>query len=212
MNKRFVQWLGGLLLCGLAATGFTQQLFQEGVHYQRLAQAVPAGTGERPEVVEMFSYRCPHCFHFEPTVQRWLQNKPEGVDFIRVPVSFGRADWEIMARAYYTAEELGVLDRMDQALFDAIHVQGKDLMTPDALAEVFAAQGVDKASFESAFNSFAVETKLRRAKDLVRRYQISGVPTLVVDGQYKITGSMAGSNPRMFDVVDFLLRREGATG
>lgn len=212
MKKLLVCWLGVVTLSfGVMTTAAAQALFQEGVHYQRLNQAIPAGGGERPEVVEMFSYRCIHCFNFKPVADEWLQNKPDEVEFILVPVSFGRADWELMARAHYTAEELGVVDQLEPALYDAIHVEGKRLATPDEVAEVFVAEGVERSAFDEAFNSFAVETKLRRAEELTRRYRISGTPTLVINGQYVTSGSMAGSNARMFDVVEFLLRRDGAT-
>ena len=212
MNKWLIRWLSVVVLSfGAMLTAGAQALFQEGVHYQRLSQPMPAGGGERPEVVEMFSYRCIHCFNFKPVVDEWLQNKPDGVDFILVPVSFGRDDWELMARAHYAAEELGVVERLETALYDAIHVEGRRLATVDEVAEVFAAEGVDRAAFDEAFNSFAVETKLRRAQELTRRYRISGTPTLVVNGQYVTSGSMAGSNARMFDVVEFLLRQDGAS-
>lgn len=212
MSKFLTRWLGVIALTfGATLTAGAQTLFQEGVHYQRLPQALPAGGGERPEVVEMFSYRCIHCFNFKPVVDSWLQRKPDNVDFYHVPVSFGRADWELLARAHYVAEELNVLDRLEQALYDAIHVEGRQLASVDELAAVFADQGVDRAAFDNAYNSFAVATKLRRADELSRRYRVGGTPTLVINGQYVTSGSMAGSNARMFDVVDYLLARDAAS-
>lgn len=211
MKTSLIRWLGAVALSlGVAAGAAAQALFQEGVHYQRLNQAIPAGGGERPEVVEIFSYRCIHCFNFKPVVEQWLETKPDNVEFILVPVSFGREDWALMARAHYAAEELGVVDRLETAMYDALHVEGKRLATVDEVAEVFVAEGVEREAFDEAFNSFAVETKLRRADELARRYRVSGTPTLVINGQYVISGSMAGSNARMFDVAEFLLRRDGA--
>ncbi|MDX1604638.1 MAG: thiol:disulfide interchange protein DsbA/DsbL [Candidatus Competibacterales bacterium] len=205
--------LGGALTLAAAPLLLRAQpvRFQAGVHYIELPQRVPVGSGG-PEVAEMFSYKCPHCFSFEPLVERWLETKPEGVAFHRVPVGFGRPDWQLLARAYYVAEELEALETMNQALFDALHVQGRRLATRDELAEVFVANGIDRAAFDSAFDSFAVETKFRRAQQLVQRYRISGVPTLVINGQYRTTGSMAGGNAQMFEVAEFLIARDEAAG
>ena len=150
----FGKWLGwGMLLSCLIGVAQAQPLlYQEGQHYLRLPK--PLQVSDSPqEVVEMFSYRCPHCFSFEPVVESWLQTKPEGVAFVRIPVGFGRASWELMARTYYAAQELGVAEQMDHPLFDAIHVQRKPLATPEEIAEVFAEQGISADDFLTAFKS-----------------------------------------------------------
>lgn len=206
----FGKWLGwGVLLSCLIGVAQAQPLlYQEGQHYQRLPK--PLQVSDSPqEVVEMFSYRCPHCFSFEPIVERWLQTKPDNVAFVRIPVGFGRASWELMARTYYAAQELGVADQMDHPLFDAIHVQRKPLATPEEIAEVFAEQGVSADDFLAAFKSFAVETKMRRGVDIQRRFQVRGVPMLVVNGEFVVTGESAGSSQSMFDVANFLLSQGG---
>ena len=211
INHRLARFvLGVLLLNAVVLSAYAQALFQEGTHYQRLPQAAPAGSGERPEVVELFSHNCIHCFNFKPAVQEWLQTKPDDVEFIRIPVTFGRRDMELLARAYYAAQELGITDQADTALYDAFHVQRRRLNSVDAIAELFAELGVEREAFDRAFNSFAVETKVRRANQLIQRYQVRGTPSMVINGQYLTTGSMAGSNPRMLDVADFLTRRYGA--
>ena len=204
--KVIIKWFGfSALLSLLAWVSWAQPLrFQEGQHYQRIDKPMLVSDSQK-EVVEMFSYRCPHCFSFEPIVERWLQSKPDDVAFVRIPVGFGRAAWELMARTYYAAEELGVAKQMDQALFDAIHVQNQPLATPEEVAEVFVAQGISKDDFMKALNSFAVETKMRRGIDILRRFQVRGVPMLVVNGEFLITGESAGSNQGMFEVADFLL-------
>lgn len=203
---------GALLLGGFALQANAQALYQEGVHYQRLPQALPAGSGDHPEVVEMFSYACIHCFNFEPAVKQWLETKPDNVEFIRVPVSFGREDWELLARAHYAAEELGMAHEAERALYDAVHVERRRLNSADRIAELFAEHGVEREAFDSAFNSFGVETKVRRANQLTQRYRVQGTPTIVINGRYVTTGSMAGGNDRMLDVADFLTRRDGAPG
>jgi len=207
--KRFGKWLGwGLLLsCFSWVVQAQPLLYQEGQHYQRLPK--PMQVSDKPqEVVEMFSYRCPHCFSFEPIVERWLHSKPDDVAFVRIPVGFGRPSWDLMARAYYAAEELGVVAQVNQPLFDALHVQNKALATLEEVAEVFAEQGVSQDDFLKAFKSFAVETKMRRGLEIQRRYQVRGVPMLVVNGEFVVTGESAGS-AGMFSVVDFLLTQGG---
>jgi thiol:disulfide interchange protein DsbA len=203
--KYFGKWLGlGLMLSCLSWTAQAQFLYQEGQHYQRLSKAMPASDSAQ-EVVELFSYRCPHCFSFEPVVERWLQTKPEAVAFVRIPVGFGRASWDLMARAYYAAEELDLAGQMDHPLFDAIHVKQRELATPEEIAEVFTEQGLSSEDFLKSFKSFAVETKMRRGLELQRHYQVRGVPMLVVNGEFVITGESAGSTQGMFDVANFLL-------
>lgn len=181
--------------------------FQEGRHYQRLPNPIPTSTDDKVEVVEIFWYGCPHCFHLEPVVSKWLENKPNNVEFVRIPAVLG-SSWELGARAFYVAESLGILDQIHTPLFDAIHVQKKPMRTVDDLAAFFAEHGVDRATFDKTFNSFDVETKLRRSQDLVRRYRVDGVPTVIVNGKYMTTGTMAGSSEGIFEVVDYLVAQE----
>jgi thiol:disulfide interchange protein DsbA len=194
---RYIYCLLILAWLPLAAVN-AQELYKEGVDYERLPEAVATGTKDKIEVVEVFWYGCPHCFNLEPAVQSWLQNKPDNVEFLRVPAALGR-NWELGARAYYTAEELGVLDKTHQALFDAIHVHNRPMNTEADLAGFFAERGVSQADFEKAFNSFNVKTKFSRAQELIRRYGIRGVPALIVNGKYKTNN---------FDVVNYLVDKE----
>lgn len=173
--------------------------FEEGRDYVRLPTPIPPATPGKPEVVEFFSYTCPHCYDLEPTAREWLKRKPENVTFTRIPVVFG-ANWEPSARAYYAAEALGVLDKVHQPLFDAIH-QKRRLTTEDELAAFFAEHGVDQEAFRKAYTSFQTETQLRRGNQLAQRYGVRGVPTVIVGGQYNVR------SPRFFDVVDFLIAK-----
>lgn len=174
--------------------------FQEGKDYVRLPVAVPPATPDKPEVVELFWYGCPHCYELEPTVRGWLKHKPANVVFTRIAVAFG-AHWEPGARAYYAAEALGVLDKVHQPLFDAIHVQKRKLNTEDELAAFFAEQGVDQEAFRKAYQSFQTETQLRRGNQLAQRYGVRGVPAVIVNGQYDVR------SPQIFEVVDFLIAK-----
>ena len=196
-----------LLWLPLAVLG---QSFQEGVHYQSLPTPVPTSSDDQIEVVELFWYGCPHCYSLEPTVEKWLEHKSDNVKFVRIPAMLGPR-WEIGARAYYVAESLGVLDETHAALFNDIHAKKRSITNKEQLGAFFAEHGVDEAAFEKAYGSFEVETKLRRAQELVRKYRTDGVPTIVVNGKYKTSGTMAGSNENIFKVVDYLVKKEGET-
>jgi len=176
--------------------------FQEGKDFVRLAAPVPTSVPDKPEVVELFSYRCPHCYQLDPTVQEWLKRKPDHVVFVRIPVSAGyHADYEPAARTYYAVEALGALDRVHQPLFEAIHRDKRTLTKVDEYAAFLAEHGVDQDAFRKAYQSFQTETQLRRGNQLAQRYGTRGVPAVIVNGQYEVR------SPRMFEVVDFLLAR-----
>lgn len=190
-----------LLLLPLAACN-AQERYKEGTHYELLSKPVPTSTDDKIEVVELFWYGCPHCFNLEPQVADWLSRKPDNVEFVRIPAVLGK-HWEIGARAYYIADHLGVLEQTHQALFDAIHVDGKTIDNEEQLAEFFADQGVDQAAFDKANKAFGVQTKLGQNRELMRRYQVRGVPALIVNGKYKTNN---------FDVVDYLIGLESSSG
>ena len=181
--------------------------YVEGVNYELVEPAQPTSTVDKVEVLEVFWYGCPHCFRFEPYVERWLQKKPENAQFVRLPAIF-RPAWEVHARAYYTAELLGVLDKVHKPLFNAIHLQKRALNTEDALRDFFAEFGVDKKEFIKTYQSFAVETRIRRAKTMVSRYGVDGVPTVIVNGKYRVSARTAGSNAEMLKVINYLVAKE----
>lgn len=185
--------------------------YDEGIEYQRIDPAVPTNVPKgKVEVVEVFWYRCPHCFHFEPDLEKWLKHKPANVVFRRVPAQFGDV-WRVHARVFYTEKILGVFDKMHEALFNAIHVQGRPLDTPEQLAKFFAEHGVNRDEFLKVYHSFAVRTKLAEADRLVRRYGVDSVPTIVVNGTYRTNASLAGGTyPKLLKVVDYLIAKETA--
>ena len=183
------------------------EMYEEGVHYERIVPAQPTSTVDKVEVLEIFWYGCPHCFRFEPHVERWLRKKPENAQFVRLPGVF-RPSWEVGARAFYTAQLLGVFDKLHKPIFNAMHLQKRNLGTEDAMRDFFAEQGVDKKDFIKTYNSFAVGTRLRRAKTMTGRYGIDGVPAVIVAGKYRISARTAGSNAEMLKVINFLVEKE----
>lgn len=181
--------------------------FDEGMEYERITPPVPTSVAKgKVEVVEMFWYGCPHCFRFEPYLQKWLKTKPANVEFIRIPATFYPL-WKLHARAYYTAKSLGVADKLHKPLFDAYHLKHNRLDSEKALRAFFVEHGVKGADFDKVFHSFAVEADLARAADYTARYGINGVPSMIVNGKYRTSNKISG-HANMLEVVDFLIRKE----
>ncbi len=182
--------------------------YDEGIEYQRLKEPVPTQVGPgKVEVVELFWYGCPHCFRLEPDLSKWLKSKPKNVEFIRIPAVFNKT-WELHAKAYYTANFLGIMDKFHKPFFDAIHLKKQPMNTVAEVKKFFLQQGVSEKDFTNVFNSFGVDAKVRRAKELSREYGISGVPALVVNGKYLTDGPMAGGRRGMINVLNYLIKKE----
>lgn len=140
------------------------------------------------EVIEFFSYGCPHCSDFNPVLNAWAAKLPADVVFRKVPVTFGRAAWANIARLYYTLEATGDLAKLDGAVFKAIHDERINLFEERALAEWVAKKGVDPKKFSETFSSFGVMSKVKRADQIAQAYRIQGVPAIAVDGKYLVSG------------------------
>jgi len=210
MNRRALLLAFALLLPALALAQ-TPISPDEVIEYEPVVPPVPPATGDRIEVIELFWYGCPHCYRLEPYIERWLEQKPDNVAYVRIPAIFpNRPAWENHARAFYTAEALGVLDRIHRPLFDALHAMRRKVEDEDALAAFFADQGVDEAEFRKTYRSFAVDGKVRRAQQLTRRYGIDGVPSMIVDGRYRTGPALAGTYARTMPVVDALVQKATA--
>lgn len=207
----------GLLLVGLCALGLARAekpaapaesvQWKAGEHYFVIDPPQPTATGSKIEVLEVFSYACPHCAHFQPTADRLRAALPSYASFQYMPAIFN-ASWEPFARAFYTAQSLGVLDATHQALFDALHVQKQPLFSLDSLAGFYAQHGVDRAKFMATANSFEVESKLMRAREIVQKDGVDGTPSVVVNGRYRVSGGSAGSYEKLVDLVLWLVAKE----
>jgi thiol:disulfide interchange protein DsbA len=219
--KITTKWLSALLLPFVISTACTAADFVEGTEYTRLATPQPTSDPDKIEVVEMFSYACPHCFHMEPELNDWLKSKPDDVVFVRLPVVF-RPEWEVLAKAYFTAQILGVLDKTHEALFEAIHVKNQKFDDEAAMQAFFVSEGVSAEDFRNTFNSFAVAVKVNSAKLMTRRYAITGVPTFIVNGKFSTSASLVGGkekdlsvkelNEKTLKVVDYLVELERKGG
>ncbi|MGZ8188435.1 MAG: thiol:disulfide interchange protein DsbA/DsbL [Methylosarcina sp.] len=176
--------------------------------YETLMPAQPTHNPDKIEVIEFFSYGCPHCYTFEPLLEAWIKKLPENVEFIRQPVLF-QTNWDQYAKAYFIAEVLGVVEKVHADFFDALHVKNQKLASEEELTKFFVDHGVKEGDFRDAFNSFLVDTKVRQAPAMLSRYGVSGVPTLVVNGKYKINSTLAGSQEGMLEVASQLIKQEG---
>lgn len=189
---------------------FARAEFSEGVEYKLLASPQATSTGDKIEVRELFWYGCPHCFHLEPELEKWLKTRPDDVEFVRMPAILG-PNWELLGRAYYTAELLEVEDRIHKPLFSYLHTDRKRIRDVEELQDFFVAQGVSEEDFQKTYNSFAVITKTRRSDQAAQLYGLTGVPAMVVNGKYMVNASLAGgSNEKMLEVVNFLIEKERA--
>lgn len=198
-------------LCLAAALGFhaagAGAAPEDVIEYKDVSPPVPTSTGDKIEVVELFWYGCPHCYRIEPHVERWMKGKPADVEFVMIPAVLNPT-WALHARAFYTAEVMGVLGKVHKPMFEAIHAQRLKLDSLDDIASFFAGQGVDEQEFRKQFRSFAVETKLRRARQLTQQYGIDGVPAFVVGGKFRTDGGLAGTYENVLRVVDGLVAKE----
>lgn len=200
-----------LLAGGLAASGVTPVLaapaLQEGADWSPVNPPQPGDTPGKIEVLEFFSYGCPHCRELHPHVAAWAARLPKDVAVRRVPVSFGRAAWAGLVKLYFTLEAEGLLERHDQAVFDAIHQRRVNLFTDKAIFDWVGAQGIDTEKFRATYSSFGVGSKLARADALSANYKVDAVPRLVVAGRFNVLGKNTKNVGELLAIADALIDR-----
>lgn len=196
-----------LFAAGAHSAAFEE--YTEGMHWELVTPAQPTSTPNKIEVVELFWYGCPHCYQFEPHVQKWLKTKSPQVEFVRIPGIF-RPEWAVLGRAYYASEALGVIDKIHEPLFAAVHELKRKFDTEDQVAAFYVENGVKDDDFRKAYRSFAVEGKIRRAQEMGQRYGVKGVPTMIVNGKYRVSASLSGvqTHANAIKVVDYLIQKE----
>ena len=198
-----------LLLASQAVLAAEQ--YQEGVHYIKIDQPPAQVANGEVQLAEIFSYGCSHCNTFEPYMQAWIKNKPDYVKISRVPVTFGRKAWELMARGYVTADVLGIADQSHAPMMNAVWKESKQFRSVEDLADFYSQFGIEKADFISNYNSFAVDSIMRKDQRDVGQFGITGTPTLVVDRRYRIQGNeQVPSFDDMLAVANFLIEKQHA--
>ncbi|MBN2646840.1 MAG: thiol:disulfide interchange protein DsbA/DsbL [Thiotrichales bacterium] len=205
-RRQFLSSIGLTGLALIAPNAWAKIALEAGVHYKLLAKPVAIAPAKK-KVVEVFGYSCPHCYHLEPSLHEWLKQKPQEVSFERMPVVFNNPNWIFMARAFFTAQELGILEASHNAFFDALHRDKKPLFTLEALADFYSQFGVDKKQFTDTYQGFSVDQQIRKAAKLTQEYQVEGVPAVIVNGKFLTDVPMAGSREDLWQTVDQLLQR-----
>lgn len=204
ISKRFFTLLVLLSLAGFASA--QGQKIEEGFDYRILPSAQPLETKGKVEVIEFFWYGCPHCFDFEPELSAWVKRQPKDVVFRRVPVAF-RDDFMPHSQLFYALEAMGKGDAFNEKVMYAMHKENKRLLTENEIADWVASQGIDRNTFLATYRSFAVISKARAAKQMAEAYRIDGVPTIVMQGKYVTSPSIAGSKAKAIVVMDFLVEK-----
>lgn len=201
------------LILGFALAAFGgahAQTPEAGEQYRVLDEPQPTSTEDgKVEVLEFFSYACPACYDFRTKEAAWQERHADRVELTRVPVSFNRDSWELLARAFYVAESLDALDKTHEATYRAIHAEGRSFSDPEDVADFYETLGLDREAVIDAFDSFSVEMKMRRADRLARTYAVPGTPAMAVAGRYGVDVRGAGGQDGMLEVVGYLVEQEG---
>ncbi|MBS0326186.1 MAG: thiol:disulfide interchange protein DsbA/DsbL [Proteobacteria bacterium] len=200
--------MAALALAGSAGAA-TPAALVEGKNFARLANPQPVETGKKIEVIEFFSYGCPHCAALEPYLDKWLATLPSDVSFRRVPVMFHEA-WVRLARVYYTLDAMGDARKLSPDVFKAIHVDGVDLTNDKTFFDWAAKHGLDAKQVAAVYTSFAVDSKLKRAMQLGKDYGIESVPTEIVDGKFITSSDRLGGHAAVPAALDALIAKARA--
>lgn len=194
------------LALSLAVTPQAQAL--QPSDYQEVIPAHLTNVGKNQiEVIEFFWYGCPHCFQLEPDLNTWAKKLPRNVVLTRIPAVLNE-DWALLTRAHYAMKAAGVLDKLHDPLFEAIHVNGMRFDTPSSFLDWAATKGVDRRKLAEAMDSFMVNSEVMRAKQLTREYKLQGVPAIAVNGKYLTSASMTRGQDKLFKAVDELIAKE----
>ena len=202
---------GGLVdaTAGLLASGAGAQGLQEGKNFFRLKSPQPVETGKKIEVIEFFSYGCPHCADLDPELQAWQKTLAADVAFRRVPVMF-QDRWIGLAKVFFTLEALGVDERLTPEVFVAIHKSGMPLWNEKTFFDWAASRGLDRKKVEEMYTSFAIAGKVNRAKQLAQAYNVQSVPMVVVDGRFTTASDKVGSHAAMPAALNELVAKARA--
>ena len=212
-RRAFLNLAIGIAAASLAGTSLADALV-EGTNYARLKVPVPVETGKKIEVIEFFSYGCPHCADLEQYLGPWRAKLPADVEFRRVPVAFQPA-WEKLGRDYYTLDALGEEQKLASSVFAAIHGSNMRLSDEKTFFDWAASKGLDRKKVEDMYNSFAMSGKMNRALQEAKAYSIQSVPTIIIDGKFIVSTEKVGTHAAMIPVMDALIvkaRAERAKG
>lgn len=210
MNRPWKQFAVVLLAWFLASGG---AMAEEPLPWTLVRPPQPTDHPDKIVVYELFWYACPHCRFFEPKINQWSKNAPDDVIVEKVPAVFSGGRQNHFTKAYFAAKALGILDKVHAPLFHEYHVEKNRMNSLEELADFIAQFGVDKETFKKTYKSFGVDMELRKAAKMTRDFAVSGVPTVVIDGKYRLVGSRINGYDAMLGVMDQvvdLVRQERA--
>ena len=188
------------------------QPWEEGEHYDIVSPVLRTSNPEKIEVMEFFWFGCGHCYTFEPLLAAWKKTLADDVVFKGSPAIWN-STMEIHAKVFYTAEVLGISERINPVVFRAINQDRRPLTAESDIATLFESIGVLRSDFFDAFNSFGVGSQVRQASSRARSAKITGTPEIVINGKYRITTRKAGNQTNMLKIADYLIEKErGSTG
>jgi thiol:disulfide interchange protein DsbA len=183
-----------------------------GTDYELIDPPVPTSAPDgKIEVIEVFGYSCGHCANLQPLVDKWKTGLADDVQFSYMPAVFGGV-WEIYGRAFYAAETMGILDKAHSAIFTKLHTERAPVNSVEDVAGLYTDFGVTQSDFLASMQSFAVNAKIARAQQTVQRYGVTGTPSIIINGKYRVQSPTPqnGGFPRMLEIVDALIAKERA--
>ena len=205
MKRIFSGWLAALVLVLFSPLLLAQTALVIGQDYAVIDPPLDTDNPAKIEVAMFFSFACGHCKELDRQIPAWLKKLPTDTEFKRIPVGFSNPFYQLMARFYYALEAIGEAQRLDHAVFEALHDKGLRLIDEKSIKEWVVAQGVDEKKFHDAFNAFGVISKARRGDQLVQAAKLSGVPTLAVDGRYLVIGKNAKTHADMLALSEKII-------
>ena len=200
----FSLWVAALILSSPATYAQAQQI-QAGREYTRLSPPRPVTTGSRIEVIEFFYYGCPICYEFQPYFSRWMFQAPDDVVLRRVP-ALSSENWEPFAKLFYSLELVGELNRLHWPVYDNFHFDGMKLNDEKVMLDWIVRNGLDRQKFLAAYNSDEVRDRLNRSRELMKTYDVRGVPSIIVDGKFQTSARLAGGTRQLAQVLDQLVK------
>ena len=198
-------------VCAILLIIFTNLLYavqpEPGVNFKQTKVPIQTDSSDKIEVVELFWYGCIHCHNMDPYLDKWADNLPQDVIFKRVPV-IPRKNWIPMAKAYYALETLELQNKLHEKLFHAIHEEKSinPTNTKEAIKWIALNGKLDQKKVEAAFNSFSMKSKLSRSYKIFKDAGATGVPTIIIDGNFFTSSTMAGGEKNAIDIINFIVK------
>ncbi len=192
-----------LILLFIANTGFSSDTTQKYIQISNQKQT----ESDKIVIYEFFWYGCPHCYNLEPTMDRIESNLEKDTILVKVPVAL-RDTWESHAKAYYALQQMKLDDNLHEKIFTEIHINSNRLDTKEKLTQFIEDEGYNSKRFSEIFDSFGTDLRVKKASRLANQYQITSVPTLIINGKYKTSGSLVSSYEELYDVVQLLINKE----